>query len=225
MSFWRVVAAVTTRDLRAEWRGREVLSTLALFSLLTVVVFVFSFDPSRHAREMVVPGTLWTSLYFAGLLGFSRSADRDARGGMLEQLRLSPADRGAVYVGKCLSHSVFLLAALVVVLPLMAVWFDLDGRHLTGPFFLLVALGLVAFVAVGTLFALVSSKSRLREVMLPVLLLPVLTPVVRAAVEGCALVISEGPWREVAEWVKVLAAFDGLFLVAGFLLYGHALEE
>ncbi len=224
-AFLDVTRAVFRRDLSAEWRQKDVLTTVIMFGLLTVVTFVFAFDPARHAREDIVPGCLWTAYLFAGMLGLGRSAARDSQDGGTVGLLLSPADRGAVYLGKFLSHAVFMIAGEAVVLLFTIVWFDLDQRHLTGPFFLILLLGTLGFVAVGTVFAVVSQKSRLREVMLPVLLLPILAPMVMAAVEGTTIVLTPGGNEGLGEWLKLLAGFDFVFAIAGFLLYGFVLEE
>ena len=224
-SFLGVTRAVFRRDLSAEWRQKDVLTTVIMFGLLTVVTFVFAFDPARHAREEIVPGCLWTAYLFAGMLALGRSAARDSQDGGTIGLLLSPADRGAVYLGKFLSHATFMIAGEAVVLLFTIVWFDLDSRHLTGPFFLILLLGTLGFVAVGTVFAVVSQKSRLREVMLPVLLLPILAPMVMAAVEGTAIVLTPGGNEGLGEWLKLLVGFDFVFAIAGFLLYGFVLEE
>lgn len=225
MSFLRIVGAVLARDVRAEWRRKDIFTTIVMFGLLTVVVFVFAFDPARHAREDVVPGCLWTAFFFAGILGLNRSAARDGQDDQIAGLVTSPADRGALYVGKLIAHMVFMVVGEAVILPLAIMWFDLDGRHLTGEFFTLLGLGTLGFLAVGSVFAVVGQKTRLREVMLPVLLLPVLTPLLLAAVEGTMIVLSPGENTGLSAWMQLLVGFDLMFLIAGFLLYGFVLED
>ena len=225
MSFWRVVKAVLARDVLAEWRRKDIFTTFVMFGLLTVVVFVFAFDPNRHAREDVVPGALWTAFFFAGILGLNRSAGRDSQDDFLHGLITSPADRGAMYFGKLTAHLVFMGVGELVILALSIVFFDLDGRHLTPEFFLILVLGTLGYLAVGTVFAVVGQKTRLQEVMLPVLLLPVLTPLLLAVVEGTAIIFtpetSEGLWH----WIQLMVAFDVMFVTAGFLVYGLVLED
>lgn len=224
-AFWGIVAAVLARDVRAEWRRKDIFTTIVMFGLLTVVVFVFAFDPTRHTREDVVPGTLWTAFYFAGILGLNRSAGRDGQDDQISGVVTSPADRGALYFGKILSNLVFMGIGEIVILLFAILFFDLDGRHLTGPFFLLMMLGTIGFLAVGTVFAVVGQKTRLREVMLPVLLLPVLTPLLLGAVEGTAIILTPGADEGLGDWIQLVAVFDVIFLTAGFLLYGYVLED
>lgn len=225
MSFWRVIGAVLTRDVLAEWRRKDIFTTFVMFGLLTVVVFVFAFDPTRHERQDVVPGALWTAFFFAGILGLNRSAGRDGQDDQLHGLITSPADRGALYFGKLIAHLVFMGVGELVILALSIVFFDLDGRHLTPAFFAIMVLGTIGYLAVGTVFAVVGQKTRLREVMLPVLLLPVLTPLLMAAVEGTAIIFTPGPDKGLGHWIQLMVAFDIMFMTAGFLVYGLVLED
>ncbi len=225
MSFLRVMGAVLTRDLRAEWRRKDIFTTIVMFGLLTVVVFVFSFDPASHQREEVVPGTLWTAFFFAGILGLNRSAGRDGQDDQISGLITSPADRGALYLGKVASNFAFMAIGELVILLVAIVFFDLDGRHLKASFFELLLLGTLGYLAVGTVFAVVGQKTRLREVMLPVLLLPVLTPLLLGAVEGTTIIFTPGPDRGLGSWMQLVAVFDLIFLIAGFLLFGFVLED
>lgn len=225
MSFLRIIGAIVARDLRAEWRRKDIFTSFVMFGLLTVVVFVFAFDPARHLREEIVPGALWTAFFFAGILGLNRSAARDTQDGFLLGLVLSPADRGALYLGKLLTHFVFMVLGEAVILTLATVFFDLDGRHLTPMFFAILVLGTIGYLAVGTVFAVVGQKTRLQEVMLPVLLLPVLTPLLMAAVEGTTIIFTPGPDKGLGHWVQLLAGFDLIFAIAGFLVYGLVLED
>lgn len=224
-SFGRVVGAVIRRDVRAEWRRKDIFTTIVMFALLTVTVFVFAFDPARQLREDVVPGTLWTAFLFAGILGLNRSAGRDGQDDQISGVVTSPADRGALYLGKVLSNLVFMVIGELVVLVASAFMFDLDGRHLTGMFFLLLALGTLGFMGVGTVFALVSQKTRMQEVMTPILLLPVITPLLIGVVEGTKIIFTPGGNEGLSEWVQLVAIYDAIFLTAGFLLYGSVLED
>lgn len=225
MNGLRIVRAVLARDLLTEWRRKETVTTIVLFALLTVVTFVFSMDPARHDRADVLPAMLWTAFFFAGMLGLNRSAARDSGDGTLLGIVLSPVDRGWLYVGKLLSHAAFMLIGEAVVLLFTILWFDLDGRHLTPAFFSLLLLGTLGFLSVGNVFAVVGQKSKLREVMLPVLLLPVLSPLILGVAEATTLVLSEGSSEDLAQWIRLVVGFDILFLTVGFLVYGYVLED
>lgn len=223
--FFGIVAAVLARDVRAEWRRKDIFTTIVMFGLLTVTVFVFAFDPARQAREDIVPGTLWTAFIFAGILGLNRSAGRDSQDDQISGVVTSPADRGALYFGKVLSNLVFMVVGEAVVLIASAFMFDLDARHLTGMFFLLMALGTLGFIGVGTIFALVSQKTRMQEVMTPILLLPVITPLLRCVIEGTKIIFTPEGNDGLLPWIQLAAGYDIMFLTAGFLLYGFVLED
>jgi heme exporter protein B len=223
-TFWRVVGAVLRRDLRAELRRKEILITIGMFGLLTVVTFSFGFDTTEN-REDVLPGVMWTAFFFAGMLGLNRSAARDTIDGLLTGLRVSPADRGAVYVGKLLAHLVFMGLGELFVLVFLIGLFDLDQRHLQPQLFLLILVGTIGFLAVGTVFAVIGQKTRLREVMLPVLLLPILLPLVTSLVEGTALLLDPQAEGSLRDWLAIAVPFDVVFVAAGFLLYGYVLED
>lgn len=220
----QLFGALLRRELRAEWRRRETVTTIVLFALLTLVTFIFSYDPTRHAREDILPGALWTSIFFAGMLGLNRSAAREAGDGGLIGVVLSPADRGILYLGKVASQLIFLAISELVLLVPAILFFDLNSTHLTWRFFLMLALGSIGFLSVGTVFAVIGQKTRLREVMLPVLLLPVLMPLIMGLAEGTALILGADS-SGLGQWFNLVAAFDVLFLTAGFLLYGFVLEE
>jgi len=224
-SFWRVVGAVLARDVRAEWRRKDIFTTIVMFGLLTVMVFVFAFDPARHERADVVPGTLWASFLFAGILGLNRSASRDSQDDQISGVVTSPADRGALYLGKTLSNLLFMVIGEAIVLVAVAFFFDLDGRHLAPEFFALLVLGTLGFIGVGTIFALVSQKTRMQEVMTPILLLPVILPLLRAVIEGTKIVFDPTGNDGLGSWIQLAAGYDVIFLIAGFLLYGFVLED
>jgi heme exporter protein B len=225
MSAWTLIRAVAYRDLRAELRNPETLLTIVLFALLTVFTFGFSFDTARTPREQVLPGILWTAFFFAGMLGLNRSAARDQADGVLTGIAMSPADRGWLYFAKILSHFVFMLVGEVVVLLLCIVWWNLRGEHLTGSFFLLLLLGTIGFLAVGIIFGVIGQKSRLKEVMLPVLLLPALFPIIVSVTQGMGLILAGDTSDKLLPWLQIVAFYDILFLGAGFLLYGLTLED
>ncbi|HEX9642040.1 MAG TPA: heme exporter protein CcmB, partial [Candidatus Krumholzibacteria bacterium] len=145
--------------------------------------------------------------------------------GVLTGIAMSPADRGWLYVAKIISHFVFMAVGETVVLLLSIVWYDLRSEHLTGMFFLVLLLGTIGFLAVGNVFVVIGQKSRLQEVMLPVLLLPVLSPLILGLVEATAIILASGPRGDLISWLQLIIAFDILFLGVGFLLYGQTLED
>jgi heme exporter protein B len=222
-AFGRKAWAIAVKDLRAELYGREVFSTMTVFSGLAVLIFGMAFDLRVPEAEMVAPGVLWVIILFAGVLGLNRSFGAETDRGTLPALLLAPVDRSAIYFGKALANLVFTLGTALVILVVMYFIFD---TPLLQPLILLsTALGTFGFVGVGTIFAALTSSVRARESLLPVLLLPVMVPVFMAGVAATAGVLDGGGLAEVSNWLWLLVVFDVLFLVVAYMLFDLILEE
>jgi heme exporter protein B len=222
-AFLRKVWAVAAKDLRAELRGREVFSTMTVFSVLAVIIFGMAFDLRVPKAEMVVPGVLWVIILFAGVLGLNRSFGAEMDRGTLPALLLAPVDRSAIYFGKVLANLVFTLGTAAVILVVMFFIFDVD---LLQPLIILAtALGTLGYVAVGTIFAALTASVRARESMLPILLLPVMVPVFMAGVALTAGILDGKGFADVSNWLAMLVGFDVMFLVVAYLLFDLILEE
>ncbi len=222
-AYMRKVWAVAAKDLRAELRGREVFSTMTVFSGLAVLIFGMAFDLRVPQAEMVVPGVLWVIILFAGVLGLNRSFGAEMDRATLPALLLAPVDRSAIYFGKVIANLLFTLGAAAVILVVM--FFIFDTPLLQGWILLSTALGIVGFVAVGTIFAALTASVRARESLLPVLLLPVMVPVFMAGVACTAGILDGGGLEKIVTWLWVLVSFDVLFLLVAYLLFDLILEE
>lgn len=222
MGFWRKVLAVLWKDVRAEIRTKDIFSAMFVFALLSVVIFQFAFDLRIDNVRQVVPGVLWVSITFAGVLGLNRSFVLEKDKGSLEGLLLTPVDRGAIYLGKMLANLVFILVVEVFIIPLSSVFFNVP---LWLPEILLVVvLGTIGFAAVGTVFSAMSVNTRAREVLLPILLLPVIVPVLIAGVRVTGGILDGESLGELSNWLQLLIAFDVLYLAASFLTFDVVVE-
>lgn len=221
--FLRKVWAIAAKDLRAELRGREVFSTMLVFSVLAVIIFGMAFDLRVPDAAMVAPGVLWVVILFAGVLGLNRSFGAESDRGTLPALLLAPVERSAIYLGKVLANLIFTLLTAAFILVVMTFIFDVDMLQ----FWVLVgvALGVLGYVGIGTIFAALSASSRARESMLPILLLPVMVPVFMAGVGLTAGVLDGRSFDSLRNWLGVLIAFDVIFLLAALLLFDQILEE
>ncbi|HXF62904.1 MAG TPA: heme exporter protein CcmB [Caldilineaceae bacterium] len=221
--FARKVWAVAQKELRAELRAKETFSTMAAFGLLAVLVFGMAFDLRVPSATMVAPGVLWVVILFTGVLGLNRAFGAEMDRGSLAALLLAPVDRSAIYFGKALAHLVFLLATEAILLPVMVVILDVS---LLQPWILAgVALGTVGYVSVGTLFAALTANNRSRETMLPILLLPVMTPVFVAGVGLTAHVLDGRDFADFQRWLLVLLAYDLIFTTIAFLVFDLIWED
>ncbi len=223
MRFLRQILAIVQKDLAAELRTKESLSAMIVFSLLVLVIFNFAFELQGLDITVLGSGVLWTAFTFSGILGLGRSFAAEKDKGSLEGVLLSPVDRGAVFLGKAISNFLFITVMEAVTLPLFAVlnnaaipWFPLV------PY---VILGTIGFAAMGTLLSAVAASTKMREVMLPILLFPVTVPLLMAAVKLTGGALQGRDFSEVTNWLSILIAYDAIFVVVAFWVFEYVVEE
>ena len=219
------IAAIFLKDLRMEWRTRENLVTICLFSVVVVFIFNFGFEPTREETLRILPGLLWVAFAFAGIWGCNRSFASEKENGCLEAVTMAPMDPGVIYLGKVLANLLFILSAEVVVLLVAVFWYNLPARSLNGWLLVVIFLGTLGYVAVGTLFAAIAVNTRMREVMLPILHFPVAVPVFIAAMESTSGALRAQPAEEYMGWIRLLFSFSIIFTTASYLLFGYVTEE
>ncbi len=223
MSFWRKVIAITWKDAISEMRTREIIFSVLVFTLLVIVIFNFAFGTSPQTMERVAPGMLWATFAFAGVLSLNRSFVIEKEEGCLEGLMVCPVSREAIYVGKMLGSLLFLLIIEAIALPAFAFLFNLEVLSLQ--LAAITVLTTIGFVAVGTLFAALAVNTKAREMVLPILFLPIVIPVIIFAIKASGLALAGAPWSELSTWLQIIGAFDAIFLVASFLIFTFVIEE
>lgn len=211
------------KDILSELRTRDIATSVLIFALLVIVIFNFAFEPGSDQKELVAPGILWVSFTFAGVISLGRSFVQEKESGCLEALMLCPVDREVIYLGKMLGSLTFMLITEAIVFPIFLLLFDLP--LLTPRLGLIAFLATLGFVSVGTLFSALAINTRAREVLLPILFFPLVTPVIIAAVKASELVMEGEPWGDMSSWLLIMAAFDAIFLVASAIVFGFAVEE
>jgi len=217
------VLAIMRKDIIAELRTREVIFSVLVFAILVIVVFNFAFGTDKPTMEAVAPGVLWVAFVFSGVLALSRTFIPEKENGCLEGILSSPVSREVIYLGKMLAAFLFMLAVEAITLPVFALLFDLPV--LSFPVILTTVLATLGFVAVGTLFSALAVNTRAREMILPILFLPVVVPVIISAVKASALALSGEPWSNLASWLGIIVAFDIIFLVVSYLIFNFIIEE
>jgi len=226
--FFRAAGVLAAKDLSIEWRTREGLSAMVLFSLIVLVVFSFAFDLATIKQlgpARLVPGILWTTLAFAGVVGFTRSFQVEARRDSMTALLLAPVDRGALFAGKSLSNLVELLLLEVIVVPLTAVFFSYDLLAILGPMTVVVFLHTFGLAEMGTLLGAVAAKVGRGEALLSTLLFPVTMPLFISAVKCTNAVLDGKELSSVSNWLLIAVGFDLLFLFVGLLTFEYVVEE
>jgi heme exporter protein B len=221
----RIISAIFAKDLRVEWRNRETLASMCVFGILVVFLFNFAFEPAREESLRLLPGLLWISFAFAGVLCFNRSFAVERENAGLEGMALMPVDPGLIYLGKMLANLVFLGIAESVIVFAVSLWYNFSFVPSLRWFALITFLGTVGYVAVGTTFGAIAAHTRMREVMLPVLQFPIAIPVFIAAIEASTGALKGDPLSNYLGWIKLAAGFAVVFTVLSYLLFEYVLEE
>jgi heme exporter protein B len=198
---------------------------MAFFSLLVTVVFGFALQAERIDPQTTAPGLLWIAFSFSGVLGLNRSFALEREGGCLQGLMLAPVDRSALFIGKALGNLVLVGLVEAITLPVFSVLLRVPVLPCLPRLALIAFLATLGFAAVGTLLSAISSGSRLREVLLPLILYPIWVPVLIAAVELTGQALAGRPASEGGRWLTLILVYDLVFTGAGLLLFDRLLEE
>ncbi len=222
-TYFGAIFAIVAKDALLEMRAKDILVSMLVFGLLTIVVFNFAIDPTPGIVAMVAPGILWVSFTFGGMLGLNRSIGVEMERGNLHALLLAPVGRDAVYFGKFLASLMFMLVMEAAAYPVFAVMFD---APLWLPGFAPIALlASVGIIAVGVVFSAMAANTRSREVMLPALFLPVVVPALIAAVESTGGLMRPDADAELTRWIPFLLAYDAIFLTICPFAFSMIAEE
>jgi heme exporter protein B len=219
------IKAIVMKDLVTELKTRELFSSMFIFALLVIIIFIFSVDLSIVKANEVGPGVLWVSFLFAGTMGLNRSFMLEKENGCLEGLILTPADRTAIYFGKLISNLIFLLVMEIFILPLFMIFFNVDLISFLGPLLIVIFMGTLGFCAIGTLLSSLSSNLKTREIMLRILLYPLIVPVVIAVVRMTGQILDGKSLGTMMNWVGLTLAFDIIFIGVSIITIDHILEE
>lgn len=220
----QVTRAIAAKDLRTEMRSRTAVSTVLPFAVTMLLAFGFALGPDRLLLTQVAPGLLWLAALFASVELSHRSYQSEAANGALEGLLLSPVDKGMVYLGKAVAAFAQLFVLLLASAALVIVLFGLPVGRSPGLLLLTAVLGVAGLSTLGSLLGLLAVRIRTRQAALPVLVLPLVSPVIIAATSATAD-LTRGTGSGVGGWLSLLVAFDAAYLAAGYLVFGHLLED
>lgn len=223
MKYWHKIMAVTWKDTVSEMRTREIISSVLVFTLLVIVIFNFAFGTNQTTLNLVAPGILWVTFTFAGVLSLNRAFVPEKEQGCLEGLMVCPVSREVIYVGKMLGSLLFMLIIEAIALPIFAFLFNLPVLSLQ--IVVITVLTTIGFVAVGTLFSALAVNTKAREMVLPILFLPVVIPIIISAVLATGTALAGGSWSELASGIQIIAVFDVIFLVVSLLVFPFVIEE
>lgn len=216
---------IARKDLAIEFRTRSAFLSALVLSLLSIVIFFFAWDPTAVGPLDLAPGVLWVTFTFSGLLGMHRSFGVESHDAAMDALLIAPVPREAIFLGKALANLVFVLGVQAVALPALALFYNLP----IGSSFLALAgvmlLAAIGLVAVGTMFAGMTANTRMAELLLPVLALPFFVPIVMPAAQATARLLAGRPVTDTFAWLRILLAFDLVFVWACALLFPLTLDD
>ena len=224
-AFLRQSWTIAAKDLRTELRNREVLNSVGAFALVVMLLFSFAFDPiSNPDSRAMSGGLLWVVYAFAGVLALNRSFGRETANDCLTALVAAPISGGAIFLGKTLANVALLIALQLISLPVFWVFYDLPLSSRPDLLFAVMLLGAWALAAIGSLFGAVTANNRLRELMLPLLVFPLVLPALIACVHLTELLLSNQELGASVGWFKLLIVFDLIFSLLGATLIDPVLS-
>jgi heme exporter protein B len=216
---------IARKDLAIEFRTRSAFLSALILSLLAIVIFYFAWDPTAIGAGDLAPGVLWVTFTFSGLLAMHRSFGVEKQDGAMDALLIAPISRESIFLGKALANLVFVLGVQVIALPAVALFYNLP---ITGAFLPLLGvlfLAAVGLVAVGTLLGGLTANTRLGELLLPMLALPFFVPVVMPAAKMTATLLAGRPISDALDWLRILLAFDLVFVYLCALVFPLTLDD
>jgi len=216
---------IARKDLAIEFRTRSAFFSAIVFALLGLVIFYYAWDPTAVAVTDLAPGVLWVVFTFSGLLGLHRSFGVEAADHAIDGLLASPVSREAIFLGKAIANLIFVAAVQLIAIPALMLFYNLPLGQIAAPLIAIALLAAIGLVAVGTLFSAMAVNTRLAELLLPMLALPFFVPIVIGASQATSKLLSGRPVAEAAAWLKLLLAFDIVFVVACALAYPFTVED
>lgn len=216
---------IARKDLAIEFRTRSAFMSAALLSLLAIVIFFFTWDATAVTPIDIAPGVMWVTFTFSGLLGLHRSFGVEAQERAMDALLVAPVPREAIFLGKALANLVFVVGVQLVAIPAVALFYNLPLGDTWLPLTGVMLLASIGLVCIGTLFAGITANTRMAELLLPVLALPFFVPIVLPAAQATGQLLAGRPLSDAASWLRILLAFDLVFLYACTLAFPFTLED
>lgn len=217
--------AILRKDLIIELRTKDSLNSMLFFGVVVLVIFNFALESLRESSRTAVPGILWASFAFSGTLGLNRMFAAEKENSCLQALLMIPVDRGVIYLGKMLAATVFMLIVEVVIFVFCLIFFNLTVWSEIPYLFLVFLIGTLGFTAVGTLLSAIAVNTRMREVLLPLILFPVILPVLINAVEATDIILNSLDYQALTLPLTVMSVFTIVLGTISYLLFEHVLED
>ncbi len=225
MTSFNVIRWIIWKDFVTEMRSRETISSMVFFALIVILIFSFSFSMDQQAAREVIAGIMWVAFAFTGMIGLGKSFSTELQNDCLEALQMVPESKGAIYLGKVAANFAFMFVVEIILFPMFVILFNLEVVEEIPLLLLIFLLATLGLSAIGTLFSALTVQIRAREVMLPILLLPLVVPVMIAAVEATKGALNGEPLPLYGQWLELLAVYDVVFTIASFWMFEFVMDS
>jgi heme exporter protein B len=225
MNQLRTALLLAKKDLNSELKSKQVLTTMIIFAGLVILVFSFAFDPTNNTTKAVIPGVIWIIIVFSGILGLNRSFLSEQRNDTMQGLMIAPMDATSIYLGKFIANFTMILIVELVSIPFLFLLFDFKILGSVPYFILVLFIGSFGFISIGTFLAALAANSKSSEMLLPLLLFPITSPILIGVVQATRIILtSMEKISSALAWVQLISAYDVIFFVLCFLLIEYVLE-
>jgi heme exporter protein B len=224
MPFFDVIKWILWKDMLSEIRSRESISSLFFFALNVILIFSFSFSVGQDVMLALMPGLIWVAFGFTSILGLGKSFLSEVHNDCIAYLQIAPVPKGAIYLGKLAGNILLMMVVEIILYPLFMIFFNMDILAKIPSLLIISFLATVGLSALGTLFSILTVQLRAREVMFPLLLLPLSVPVFIGAVEATQGALSGDPYSSYRHWIELLFIFDMIITIVSFWMFEYILD-
>lgn len=225
MNLLRTAFLLAKKDLLSEFKTKQILVTQIIFAGLVIVVFSFAFDPTNNTTKAVIPGIVWVIIVFAGILGLNRSFISEQRNETMQGLLVAPMESASIYLGKFLANFAMIVIVEMVSIPFLFLLFNFKMFGSIPYFILVIFVGSFGFVSIGTFLAALSANSKSSEMLLPLLLFPITSPILIGVTQATRIILSDmSKLSSALSWTQMVTSYDVIFFVVSFLLIDYVLE-
>jgi heme exporter protein B len=225
MTLIRNALILAKKDLYSELKTKQVLATMIIFAGLVILVFSFAFDPANNTTKAVIPGVVWVIIVFSGILGLNRSFISEQRNDTMQGLMIAPMDATSIFLGKLIANFAMILVVECISVPFLFLLFNFKILGSVPLFILVLFIGSFGFISIGTFLAALAANSKSSEMLLPLLLFPITSPILIGVVQATRITLTNmDKVKSAMAWIQLVSAYDVIFFVLCFLLIEYVLE-
>ncbi|MDR6998698.1 heme exporter protein CcmB [Neobacillus niacini] len=225
MNLFRTALLLAKKDLLSELKTKQILVTQMIFAGLVIVVFSFAFDPANNTTKAVIPGIIWVIIVFSGILGLNRSFISEQRNDTIQGLLVAPMEAASIFLGKFIANFTMILIVELVSIPFLFLLFDFKMLGSIAYFILVIFVGSFGFISIGTFLAALAANSKSSEMLLPLLLFPITSPILIGVTQATRIILTDmSKLSSALSWTQMVTAYDIIFFVVSFLLIDYVLE-